>query len=420
MKKVLHYCYNVFMVFVFFFLLGVCTLYIMQTTKDKGNYLKYQQFYEEKENFDVLFFGSSRILDAVYPMELWQDFGITSYNMAQHSENLNITYWQMKNAFKYNIPKVAVVDLSLLGGAKVKDADVESKSYLHKSLDHMPFSMLKYEALKDLTEDIDLMEYLFPYAMYHNRWSELVRADIYLEDYPLRKGAESRAKIAPLEKVEWSTDEISTSLCVEDLMIDEIIKLCKEYSVEVVFTLMPSPLSSGNKDFCSSINAIELYSQEQGIPVVNFAREDDFINYSLEFSDNSHLNPSGGKKLTSKLGQFLVGCFDFEEKKETTIASWTAAESRYLGTKFGELKIESGEGDIITYLLLLNRDKDLSFDIHMTNKDCITLFELEAILEELQVTEENIVFDVEEDDAVEVTVYRNDTGEILHQGKFRR
>ena len=97
-------------VLLFLVLLAVCTLYVMRTLKDKGNYLKYMDFYEEEESFDVLFFGSSRMLDGVYPMELWEEYGLTSYNMAQHSEGMRTSYWQMKNAFAHNTPKVVVVD----------------------------------------------------------------------------------------------------------------------------------------------------------------------------------------------------------------------------------------------------------------------------------------------------------------------
>ncbi len=42
----------------------------------KYSYSKYYDFYQQKQDFDVLFLGTSHVLNAVYPMELWRDHGI--------------------------------------------------------------------------------------------------------------------------------------------------------------------------------------------------------------------------------------------------------------------------------------------------------------------------------------------------------
>lgn len=101
--------------------------------QDKNNAEKYMEFYKEKEDFDVLFFGSSRMLDGVYPIELWDTYQITSFNMAQHAESLPVTYWQIKNVLNYTTPKVIVVDVSVFWGGQVQKEDEQRLSYLHKS-----------------------------------------------------------------------------------------------------------------------------------------------------------------------------------------------------------------------------------------------------------------------------------------------
>ena len=77
----------------------------------KYSYTKYYDFYQQKQDFDVLFLGTSHVLNAVYPMDLWRDYGIVSYNMANHSENICTNYWQLRNALQYTKPKVVVIDL---------------------------------------------------------------------------------------------------------------------------------------------------------------------------------------------------------------------------------------------------------------------------------------------------------------------
>lgn len=403
-------------IIIFLCLLAACTFSIMEIVKDKYNYYKYVEFYEEENSFDVLFFGSSRILDAVYPMELWEEYGITSYNMAQHSENTRISYWQMKNAFEHNTPKVAVVDVSLLNGMKITNDNVEMKSYLHKSLDHMPLSKTKYDALQDLTEGVDIWEYLFPFAMYHNRWNKLERMDIYTE-WPCRKGAESRVALVPVERVLWCSEEVFANLDTESTGLNAMLSLCKEYNVQLVFSLMPTPLVSGSEGNCELVNAVEEFAKANEILFLNFAKEDDIIDYSLDFCDSSHLNPAGGKKLSRELGRILVDTFAFEEKQEETIAEWNNSWQLYLGAKLGELIAEEKKGNLANYLLLL-LDNDYSVEIQLPEEGCIERYGIDSLLESLGISRRDIIGGT--GDEIVVTVYRNDLGTVLHEARFAK
>lgn len=45
-------------------------------------YSKNRDFIEHSDSYDVLFFGNSHMANGVFPMELWNDYGIVSYNLA--------------------------------------------------------------------------------------------------------------------------------------------------------------------------------------------------------------------------------------------------------------------------------------------------------------------------------------------------
>lgn len=66
----------------------------------------------------MLFMGTSHVLNAVYPMELWNDYGIVSYNFGGHGNYLPTTYCIMKNALEYTTPKLMVIDCFFLGQNK--------------------------------------------------------------------------------------------------------------------------------------------------------------------------------------------------------------------------------------------------------------------------------------------------------------
>ena len=39
---------------------------------------KYDPFFKNKTDYDVFFMGSSHVLNGIFPMQLWNDYGITS------------------------------------------------------------------------------------------------------------------------------------------------------------------------------------------------------------------------------------------------------------------------------------------------------------------------------------------------------
>ena len=66
---------------------------LMNITARKDSREHFAGFYESKEEFDVLFLGSSQMYRSVYPMELWDEYGITSYNMGASASLLPENYW---------------------------------------------------------------------------------------------------------------------------------------------------------------------------------------------------------------------------------------------------------------------------------------------------------------------------------------
>jgi len=73
-----------------------CLLLLDRAMRRDDGERKYGPFFSEENDFDVLFMGSSRVLDAVQPMELWRDYGYATYNMGFSSECLEMTEWILR------------------------------------------------------------------------------------------------------------------------------------------------------------------------------------------------------------------------------------------------------------------------------------------------------------------------------------
>lgn len=134
------------------------------------------RFFGEQRQFDVIFFGSSHILTAMSPMDLWNDYGITSYNFANSNERLATTFWVMKNVFDYNKPKMIVLDVGLFySNIKYEEERID---LLHDAFDCFPLSLTKIRAFNDILGDNQIKyEFLFDIGKYHSRWEDLGEAD---------------------------------------------------------------------------------------------------------------------------------------------------------------------------------------------------------------------------------------------------
>ena len=355
----------------FLALLITSTLAVDRLLRDKENCSKYDRFYAEKEDFDVLFFGSSRIIDGVVPLQLWEEYGIRSYNMAQHNENVITSYWQLRNAIKYHPPKVVFFDISLFSiNVVTPESDKGLQAYLHKSLDHMPLSMLKVSAVNELTDGYDLNEYLFPLAIYHNRWSTLGEADIYVTANAFM-GGEDRIVHEGQAYAEWGGDEaLSRDAFDPDMLhIGDVIELCRENDIDVVFTCAPAPGMRYQSYYYPAINSFEAYFEEKGVPFLNFCRDDTFLNNRTDYADSTHLNPSGSRKLTHEIGEYLTANYSFGEVSDKLRRQWDDAYDTYLLTRSAEILGCIGNGDVEGFLSLVSGTKEYGLKVVVPSED---------------------------------------------------
>ena len=126
----------------FLFLHGLTAL-----TESKASREKYMHFFRQEADFDVLFVGSSKVINGILPMELWNDYGIVSYNLGGHDNAIPTSYWVLRNALDHTTPKCVVFDC--MGSAQ--DSWISSQSYFaHMSFDAFPLSQNKIQAIYEL------------------------------------------------------------------------------------------------------------------------------------------------------------------------------------------------------------------------------------------------------------------------------
>ena len=338
--------------------------YIAYVCKRKNSNEKYDDFFSQEEDFDVLFFGSSRVLNGIYPMELWEDYGMVSYNFGGHGNYIPVSYWVWKNSMDYNKPKLVVIDATFIQENKPYR---ENTQQVHLSVDSFPLTKTKYDMVEDLFGDPDSdfydnrYEFLFPFGSYHDRWNELTSDDFVVNDSP-EKGAEMRIDVAKMVKADWLKEEdpwLEETLAKKYLR--QWIKECKEQDIEVLLVQLPYAATRLEQTYSQGVEAL---AKELDVNYVNMLYED-VVNYHTDFYDtDGHLNPSGARKVTDYLGRYISENYDIPDHgRDEEYSFWYDDYQEYKNYKISLLKSQKY---LETYLMLLN-DSDLSCEIYINS-----------------------------------------------------
>lgn len=360
---------------------------LTKLTERKASIEKYHDFFEQEADFDVLFMGSSHVLNAVFPMELWHDYGIISYNFGGHSSMIPTSYWTMENALEQTDPKLIVIDCYLLG-SDIKSSD-SSYSYVHQTFDAFPFSLTKIKTAYDLVNDekgiqaraeyarqnnqpegepATYLGLLWDFSVYHVRWNALSQND-FAPARNREKGAESRIAVAvPNEYPSVPADAVMENTSVGIEYLERIIEECRSRGIAVLLTWLPHPADEGNQ---MSAHRVAQIAKQYDVNYINFL-ETDVVNYATDCNDpHSHLNPSGARKVTDYLGQYITEHYDIEDQRGNPVyADW---EEDY--ESYRNLKIENWKAcESCDCYLMLAADKNCDTVVEINNpKICSNL-----------------------------------------------
>ena len=307
--------------------LVACLFGMDQVLRRGDGKLKYQAFFEEKADYDVFFLGTSHMMDAVYPIELWRDYGITSYNLGNTAEPMDNTYWTLRLASAYHVPKVAVIDMAYLD--RIQASQMHTYQFAHGFLDEIPLSLEKIRAVWSIFPEGKRAEFVFPLALYHTRWEELFDgpAQANTNAVPCMFGAElrvGRSEPAAYER----TQEAAVEVLPGEQALRDIVTLCRTKGIEPVLVAVPYPASREQQ---MVFNRAGLLAEELNVPLVNLLDVEGLVDFETDCYDPaSHLNPDGATKVTAYLGAWLSEQYELEDKRgDMRYAHWDAALAEY-------------------------------------------------------------------------------------------
>jgi hypothetical protein len=271
---------------------------------------------------DVLFFGSSQVYCDINPNIIWQEQGIPSYNLAAGQQPLWFTYYYIKEALKYQKPKVVAVELYSMAYKEEYMSDLINAA----SLDNIRFSKDKINAIREGVPKEDRLNYYLSILRYHNNWKELKKENFQtwftqLED-PY-KGYTALYNKFPIEKPNFPPINESIDLPRKNLeYLNKIIQLSKEQNFKLLLFKTPTILDEHG---IKLLNRVSEIAKENNVDFLNYnaLHQETQLDFNNDFLDIwGHLNYFGAKKISSHLAGFLKNKYGLEDRRKDNAYSY--------------------------------------------------------------------------------------------------
>ena len=307
----------------FLCILGLLLFFLGKILRQKNHeYLPSKEPQLEGSECEVLLLGPSTIMNGVYPLQLWDEYGMVSYNCGTGGQSFTVSYYVLKELIKRGNPKLVVLDC---GKARSKRTVVEIGN-LHYATDVMRyFAPERWELIKTASVERgysfdEVMGIALPVIAYHERWQHLKRSDFQRDIKYTTYGAKVDPRVCteadPLEPYAASPDASLSP--VSETYLRKIIDLCREQGIQLLLMTFPNMTTAydvSQRGYCARVDAaaaVQKVADECGVTHLNLIDEGTAIGLTprTDTGDGQHLNYHGARIFTSWLGAYLRDHFD--------------------------------------------------------------------------------------------------------------
>lgn len=313
-----------------------------------------EPYYSTDFDIDVLLAGSSHMHNGIDPLTLYNEYGITAFNAGSAGEEVEVTYYVVKELLKEKKPKILVVDMFQVH-AREEGFD-EDPGFIHGSMDFMPIGRnrieLAYRAAK--AQGTGMLDYLSNVYAYHTRWKELTSEDFIFEKNYQMGGELLYGMNPPKEIPEFFPDDYDEeklkgigyeSMC-------KIMDLCDENGIKCVFVNVP--YSKTKQERQVGENTMMRAAKEKGAYIFNtnqMAPEELGINYDMDYRDAAgHFNIIGEQRFSKVFGAYLKELGAGDHRQDAEVASYyDSIQTAYSYQKIEKAKSASGVLEFAMY-----------------------------------------------------------------------
>lgn len=324
---------SIIFIIIFSLLMALLTVFFSNNQEDDG-FFPISNFYaEEKNTIDVLLFGTSQMYCDVNSNVIWDETRITSYNLAKPEQPLWMTYYYMKEAFKYQKPKLAVLDVYAI------KYDEEYKELWNNNvqLDSFKMSKNKLDAINASIPEKERAYFLIKLLKEKDNWKNINKSNFTPKFRYSRSDTKGHLEMYDVAKVvPYTGFSKKVKLLSEknEVYFKKIIDLCKEENIPLLVVKTPH---LQDNEIQEKYNRVEEITKENNIEFLNLNSISDEIgiDFNKDFSDwGIHLNISGSTKVTKYLAEYFKENYDLKNKNnlvdddqwDEDVANWKERE----------------------------------------------------------------------------------------------
>lgn len=338
-----------FLLILFFLLQRVSLIVQVYGTQQEEPDRRACLFFElPKDTVDCLFIGTSHVYCSYIPKRIYDEAGITSASLATSSQSYQNTYWVLREALRYQKPKVVIMDIHSVTSA-VDEQVLDFRLHYTSGISAMPdFSWNKVRAFADIRKSgigwsRNLSKYdafgLLEYKNEYQRESKSLEELWNLALHPVKEyrtfGFYPTTTVYPMEKLipyietENYLDFYSTQ---EYQYLNKIYCMLEEKGIQLLLTRTPYTMPEFD-DFHLNSQAME-WAEKNNIPVIDYftLMETGEVSFNLQtdFRDQDHLNYLGAQKATDYLLRYLKEDFTFiDHRGDQKYRLWEEMEYDY-------------------------------------------------------------------------------------------
>lgn len=262
-------------------------------------------YWQPRQSIDVAMMGSSHIHCNVNTGLLWEKYGIAAYDYSGAEQPLWMTYYYLRELYKYQTPKVIVLDMY----APARFKEDYQYDWIGENIYGMRFSLNKLEMLSVSAEPQKIPQYFPSFAVYHSRYDELEKDDFEsffwdMEEKEAFKGYTPYWNKKPQQRPAVSESRSDGLTDKSEKYLRKIISYAEEKECRLILIAAPYVMTAEDQ---RTYNRIKEIAEEEGIPFINYNEYYDKmgLDFDTDFNDESHLNYWGSCKFTSYLGEYL-------------------------------------------------------------------------------------------------------------------
>ena len=288
---------------IFALIFGISVLSdILQIKSDHGINQNRGLYFQSEDSIDAVFLGTSHIHCNVNTALLWEEYGIAAYDYSGAEQPLWMTYYYLKEFYKYQDPKVVVLDLY----APARFKEDYQYTWISENIYGMKFSLNKLAMLCASVEPQYFLNYFPSFAVYHGRYDELEAEDftqLFWNENQLQsfKGYTPYWKHIKAEEAADPSGVPGGLTPKSEKYLRKIMDYMQKKDAELILIVAPYAVAPEDEE---TYRQIRMVADEYGVELIDYNQKME-LNVEEDLNDASHLNYWGSCKFTEILGDDL-------------------------------------------------------------------------------------------------------------------